>query len=98
MTGLDARLLAAHARGDHAALVMLYARAADQAPTRDAACFYLTQAYVFALECGHADACVLRARLVAEGRETAGPADSRPVQADAMAAAASDGAGSRISV
>ncbi|WGW02703.1 hypothetical protein [Tropicibacter oceani] len=69
MTPLDDRLLAAHARDDRAALVGLYTQAADSASTLDAACFYLTHAYVFALELGDARARDLHARLVAEGRE-----------------------------
>lgn len=71
MTDLEARLLAAHARGDRAALVDLYAEAADRAGPTDAGFFYLTHAYVYALEMGHAAADGLRARLVAAGRETA---------------------------
>lgn len=67
---LDARLLAAHAAGDRAALVTLYSEAADAAPQAEAGYFYLTQAYVFALEAGHDAAPALRARLVAAGRET----------------------------
>ncbi|MBI1418359.1 MAG: hypothetical protein GC146_14150 [Limimaricola sp.] len=68
MNDLDARLLAAHAAGDRAALVALYTEAGDQAATVDAACFYLTQAYVYALELGHAAVPELHARLKAEGR------------------------------
>ena len=44
MSILDAKLLAAHERGDKPALVTLYARAADGASNIDAACFYLTHA------------------------------------------------------
>ncbi|MEM7746390.1 MAG: hypothetical protein AAF409_22075 [Pseudomonadota bacterium] len=69
---LDAALLDAHDRGDQCALVGLYARAADLAEAagdRDAMCFYLTQAYVFALEVGSEDADALHAKLKAEGRE-----------------------------
>jgi len=66
---LDAALLAAHTAGDKRALVGLYAQAAEGAGSRDAAGFYLTHAYVFALDCGHADARALHARLKAEGRE-----------------------------
>ena len=69
MTDLDAQLLAAHDAGDSAALITLYQRAADQAATIDAACFYLTHAYVFALEAHHPDVHAIRTRLVAEGRE-----------------------------
>jgi hypothetical protein len=68
-TALDDQLLLAHARDDRSALVGLYARAAEVANDRDAACFYLTHAYVFALEKGDPRAQVLHAQLKAEGRE-----------------------------
>ncbi|WP_028956324.1 hypothetical protein [Sulfitobacter sp. 20_GPM-1509m] len=71
MTDLNAQLLAAHAAGDHLALVALYAQAADAADDMEAACFFLTQAYVFALEQNAPQIAVLRARLAAEGREPA---------------------------
>ncbi len=67
---LDARLLRAHERQDKPALVALYTRAADAAQTEDAAGFYLTHAYVFALDCGHPQTKALHARLVAMGRES----------------------------
>ena len=69
---LDAALLAAHADDDRAALVMLYTQAGDMAGAegdRDAMCFFLTHAYVFALETGAPVADDLHARLKAEGRE-----------------------------
>ncbi len=69
MTDLNAQLLAAHAAGDHLALVALYAQAADRSEDLDAACFFLTQAYVFALEQNAPQVAGLRARLAAEGRE-----------------------------
>lgn len=69
MSDLDAAMIRAHAAGDHAALVRHYAQAADQAADLDAACFYLTHAYVFALEAGAPEAQALHARLVAHGRE-----------------------------
>lgn len=65
---LNAALIAAHARGNHRALVTLYTQAADAAHDVDQRCFYLTHAYVFALEQGHPDADALHARLAAEGR------------------------------
>jgi hypothetical protein len=68
MSDLDARLLAAHARDDRATLVTLYTQAADAASDLDAACFYLTHAYVFALELGHPDAPTLNARLKEHAR------------------------------
>lgn len=66
---LDARLLDAHAAGDRRGLVALYSEAAEAANSADAAGFYLTHAYVFALDTGHPDAPALHARLKAEGRE-----------------------------
>lgn len=69
---LDAALLAAHAANDRKALIRLYAAAADlsQAAGRgDAAGFYLTHAYIFALEAGDPAAAGYRARLAAAGRE-----------------------------
>ncbi|WP_299374378.1 hypothetical protein [uncultured Tateyamaria sp.] len=71
MTDLDARLLAAHTEHDHAALVALYNEAAQAAETDDARGFFLTHAYVFALETGDARATALHAELVAMGRDSA---------------------------
>lgn len=68
---LDRALLDAHAAGDAPALIQLYTLAADRAETRDdddAACFYLTHAFVFALEAGEPQAPILNARLVQKGR------------------------------
>jgi hypothetical protein len=65
---LDAALLAAHAKGDRATLIGLYAEAAEAA-RGTAAAFYLTHAFVFALEAGDARAPVLKARLVAIGAD-----------------------------
>ena len=66
---LDAQLLAAHARRDLPALVGLYTRAAEAAADIDAACFYLTHAYVYALDIGDVRADQLHARLCAAGRD-----------------------------
>lgn len=69
---LDAALLKAHADGNHRALVDLYTKAADLVTVSgdtQAMCFYLTQAYVFALETGASEADTLHERLKAEGRE-----------------------------
>ena len=66
---LDARLLAAHERDDRHALVGLYSEAADAADDLDSACFYLTHAYIFALDTGVPEAAALHARLKAHGRE-----------------------------
>lgn len=70
MSDLDAALLAAHAAGDGHRLAALYARAADAARDDASRGFFLTQAYVFALEAGAPVSRDLRARLVAMGRET----------------------------
>jgi len=58
--------------GDQPRLAALYARAGDAAEAAgeiDAACFYLTHAYVFALAAGAPEAAALHARLLAYGRE-----------------------------
>ena len=70
---LDAEILQAHAAGVAARLARLYRDAADQADAAgetDRACFYLTHAWVFALEAGDPLADDIRARLVRQGRET----------------------------
>jgi len=67
---LHAAMLAAHEKHDSAALIRLYTQAADTANDTDAACFFLTHAYIFALEAGSCEAPALRARLVEQGRET----------------------------
>ena len=69
MSDLDARMIAAHEDGDQQALIRLYTQAADQSNDLTAACFYLTHAYVFALEAGAPEAPALHARLKAHGRE-----------------------------
>lgn len=66
---LDVALLEAHAADDRPRLVHLYTQAADQAHDVEAECFYLTQAYVFALQTGAPEADALHARLKAHGRE-----------------------------
>ncbi|WP_299692356.1 hypothetical protein [uncultured Tateyamaria sp.] len=71
MNALNTALLDAHARDDRTALVALYQQAAEGAQD-DARGFFLTQAYVFALETGHPDCAALRASLVAMGREAPG--------------------------
>lgn len=69
MSDLHVRMLAAHEARDRAALVRLYTEAAEAANDIDAACFFLTHAYVFALEAGAPQARGLHARLVSHGRE-----------------------------
>ena len=69
MNDLNSRMLAAHEAHDSAALIRLYTEAADAANDLDAECFFLTHAYIFALEAGASQAVVLHARLIANGRE-----------------------------
>ena len=69
MTDLDTQMIAAHAAHDLAALVRLYTQAADASNDLDAACFYLTHAYIFALEANAPETGSLHARLVSQGRE-----------------------------
>jgi hypothetical protein len=69
MMDLDTRMITAHEANDRMALIKLYAEAADGANDLDASCFYLTHAYVFALEAGAPNAQDLHARLVRHGRE-----------------------------
>jgi hypothetical protein len=69
MTNLDARLIAAHDAGDKTALVALYTEAANSTNDLDAKCFYLTHAYIFALDTGANQTAALHARLVSHGRE-----------------------------
>ena len=69
MSALDKAMIAAHEARDHAALIRLYTQAADEANALDAACFYLTHAYIFALEAGAPEAPALHERLVQHGRE-----------------------------
>ena len=66
---LHAAMLAAHAAGDLKALTRLYAAAADRTGDPDEAAFFLTQAYVFALDAGAPEADDLHARLKAIGRD-----------------------------
>jgi hypothetical protein len=70
MKDLHDRLLAAHTAHDYTSLVGLYREASLAVKDSRAAVFYMTHAYVFALEVGHVDAPALRAELIAQGRET----------------------------
>ena len=72
MSNLDQDLIRAHQANDLDKLVELYQQAADDSFGRndiDAGCFYLTHAYIFALECNHPNACLIHSRLVYYGRE-----------------------------
>ena len=69
---LDAALLLAHEQNDSAQLVALYQKAGlsrIDAKNVDAGCFYLTHAYIFALEMGSPKAVELHEVLVSYGRE-----------------------------
>ena len=71
-TELDRLLLAAHAECNHGDLVRLYTCAADDKEAQgniEATCFFLTQAFIFALESGDENVASLNRRLVAYGRE-----------------------------
>ena len=70
MSALDTALLKAHAQQDTLLLMHLYTQAADETCDSDAAGFYLTHAYVFALEAGASEAPLLRQRLIEMGRES----------------------------
>lgn len=68
---LNQQLLQAHENVDVHKLAELYKQAGDLSESSgdaDAACFFLTQAYVFALECGSESAPSLKKRLVIYGR------------------------------
>ena len=69
---LEERLLLAHEKGDSAALSVLYSEAADVAEAageRDRAAFFLTHAWIFALDAGIASAGSAHAKLVVWGRD-----------------------------
>lgn len=79
MSDLDARLLKAHASGDTETLVSLYKEASEKVEDADRSAFYLTHAYIFALEIGHPDAPALRQRLIDAGRESPLPPPRPPL-------------------
>ncbi|MEO0496979.1 MAG: hypothetical protein AAF141_06355 [Pseudomonadota bacterium] len=71
LAAMDEQIMAAHAQHDFPALVHLYTCAADAAELadqQDAAAFYLTHAFVFALEAGASEAAALNKRLADIGR------------------------------
>ena len=65
---LHDELLAAHIAGDGRKMVELYTKAANQTDDLDEEMFFLTHAFIFALETGHPTADDLRSRLKAQGR------------------------------
>ena len=69
MSALNDQILRAHASGDKKALATLYSRASKEAETLDSACFFATQAYIFALESNHPLAEQLHAFLVQNRRD-----------------------------
>ena len=69
MSALNDQILKAHASGDKKALATLYSRASKEAETLDSACFFATQAYIFALECNHEICAELFDFLKRHGRE-----------------------------
>lgn len=68
MSILDGQLLAAHAANNLSDLIALYEQASTQAKTPVAKGFYLTHAFIFALEAGDKRAAMLRQRLASMGR------------------------------
>ena len=68
MSDLHVRLLEAHGSDDRHALIGLYAEASETASDTRAAWFYLTQAYVYALELGDGRAEALAEQLRSAGR------------------------------
>ncbi|WP_438991892.1 hypothetical protein [Lentibacter sp.] len=68
MSELQSRLLVAHEKDDRAGLIGLYTEAADRANDLIERSFFLTHAFVFALEAGDLRAPLLRERLREMGR------------------------------
>ncbi len=72
LKALDETLLAAHAAQDKSMLVSLYHQAGDHMldlGNIDAACFYLTHAYIFALDTNDPSAGAIHRILASHGRE-----------------------------
>ena len=73
MSNLDQDLIRAHQANDLDKLVELYQQAADDSFGRndiDAGCFYLTHAYIFALESNHPKSNAIHCQLVSHGCES----------------------------
>lgn len=66
---LDDALLAAHAAGDKVKLFELYKEAAENAGSVNEKCFFLTQAFIFALDVGDPRSAAIKKELVRYGRE-----------------------------
>lgn len=72
MPDLDDEIIEAHSDDDRHRLCTLYLKAGEVKEATgdiDAACFLLTQAYVYGLETGNKDCARARAKLVAHGRD-----------------------------
>lgn len=69
MTDLNAKLLRAHEVGDGPLLAKLYAKAAGASDDALQSSFYLTHAYVFALEAGLPEAKDYHQQLKLMGKE-----------------------------
>lgn len=69
MKSLHDAILNAHVQRDQGALVDLYQQAAQTAQNVDEACFFATQAYIFALETGHRKTAELHRFLCDHKRE-----------------------------
>lgn len=65
---LNADILAAHAAQDKVALVGLYAQASERVTNQSECAFFLTQAYIFALDAGDKRAKGFAKRLSDLGR------------------------------
>lgn len=75
-TPLDQAMAKARLTGDWSQVIALYTQAADTAPDAQATAFYLTHAYVHALEAAAPEAPALHTRLTALGADTPHPANS----------------------
>ena len=69
MSSLNDAILEAHSQRDFVALVTLYQRASMETDDIDEACFFATQAYIFALDTGHPNLNELHQFLCAHNRE-----------------------------
>lgn len=70
---LDAALIAAHGSRDADQIASLFALAGERASAKgemDAACFFWTQGYIWALEAGNPIAAQLHRALKDQGRES----------------------------
>ena len=66
---LQEAIITAHSSGDISALSELYEEGSKRAASIDEACFLATQAYIYALEGGHANQARLKKFLQRHGRD-----------------------------